>query len=283
MMKYGDRHRHLVEKNGLISKRSHNQSFGETEAESDSENDFFVYNNNNTNSCTSSSETFLAPASPLSPFEQPIEACKRHSVSTLRLNNFVSDSTRQDLKALRKLIFKATSEDVNSNSNSSSNANSNALKLETIAFFDQVEGTQYRRWWYKKENLYHHLEKLSKAAEITLEFHACVEIPADSMSPKSVVDLLKILKADRDVTSIKLSGHLDADSQARCLKSIKNMLKTQDRDWENVQVYTGHNNEGCDCDYQAWRQVMEKYMALFAELYEMHHIPIDLRPTAAAC
>jgi hypothetical protein len=241
----------------LISKRYRQESFAETAVESESDSEDF------------SRESVV----PLSIFQQQIRRLEGSQQSCLQFDNFVSDSTRQDLNELRSLVA------------DSKEAEEASPSLKKICFHDRVQGTHYRRWWYKKENIYHDLQKLCSLRGIELDFHGTVNITADKMTCQSLVALLKSLRSDLDVTSIFLQGHLTAETEASCLKSLKNMLKAQDRDWEQVQVYTGFDNNSnsqSGGDYSAWKTVMEKYMALFAQFYELYKIPIDFRHTARA-
>ena len=176
----------------------------------------------------------------------------------LVLTNFVESATRHDIYALRDVL------------------SNEKLHWKKVQLVDRAPSSDCRRWRYKKDNICHHIKDICASRDIGFEFEASMELVVEEMpSFKKVVDMISQVEKDNEITQLTLRGNLDDVQAEQVFQLLTSLFSKDDRSWVKVRInvsFGGHDV----LQYQQWKQTMEEYAALFAQMKWQYSIPIDM-------
>ena len=182
---------------------------------------------------------------------------QQKKITKVTLQDFVGRYERDDILALHDII----------------RLDERAWKV--IKFQDNVEGANYRRWQFKKENVRRFLSQADKDERIPIVFEALLEIDMDEMPLKAILDLLRLVRKDPTFGSIRFTGALNHKDMKTLVGYVLIMLQEDIRNWKGVVFRFSFDGEGSD-DYEQWDQQVKESKRRLKAVGALKGIPVSV-------
>jgi hypothetical protein len=104
-----------------------------------------------------------------------------------------------------------------------------------ITFVDTIQGSQYRRWQYKKDTLLRRLKKsILIVDDIGVQFETRLDI--SGMTPKVILAVLAQVPNDLDIIQIHVCGDIPYAGIPQVMDALVALIERQDRTWQGIFV-----------------------------------------------
>jgi hypothetical protein len=169
-----------------------------------------------------------------------------HRVTKITFRDFVERSETNDIRFLAEIL-------------------DHTRPWRLVKFADKIDGSDYRRWLFKKGNVWRHIKNVVTKREIPVLFHTKLIINVDElMSPShqnALSSLLSAVKKDQDVTSVVVKGCVDQAELRATVDGLVPLMLCDQRRWKSVVFRFAYKGNDSDHDiiYDKWME--ELYLA----------------------
>lgn len=216
-------------------------------------------------SSTCSTSFASSTSSPHSALAQQLFQIEYDAENTnIVLYNFVLDATREDLFRLRDLL------------------DEDSRPWRSICFLEHTTMPGLRRFHFKKEWVYRHLQAVVHSKHIHVEFKCRLDICFQDFTAEHLVSVLEDeVSGDAEITKLYMTGTLDLKKAQQVLPTLMRLLCFDDRSWRAVALRISYDADGDDeasleANYQRWQDVVQRYKRILTELAMEQRIPIGV-------
>lgn len=174
------------------------------------------------------------------------------TIRRVTLQDFIQRYERDDLRALYDIL------------------GCDSRKWKSIKFMDTVDGDNYRRWLFKKENLRRALEKHCQKVPIIFEEH--IKVDMDEMPSAKIAALLKAVKKDLHVRTLSFDGFLNHKEVTPVIKSLVKLLDSDQRRWKKIVLRCSFDGE----EFDEWNAKIQQAKKLLGDITSERGVPIVL-------
>ncbi|CAB9524928.1 expressed unknown protein [Seminavis robusta] len=215
-----------------------------------------------TDSCcptTTSSEVFAKACSFFGEELQIVRDNER--ITKVTLQDFIERYEREDLLALTDIVRTST------------------RRWKTLKFVETIDGTNYRRWQFRKDNLRRALEQAIQESpqeenkKFPIAFQEHLKIDMDEMTREGIVNVLKEVQKNRYVTSISIEGFLTYQNVESVVGPLVRLLTKGDRRWKDVVLRVSFDGDAT-LDYPQWDMKVTMAKVRLEEVSHNLRVPI---------
>ncbi|CAB9498789.1 expressed unknown protein [Seminavis robusta] len=207
----------------------------------------------NCQSCHQEVHDRCSLASQLEHVKQEIDILKLH------LNNFVLNACPPQVAEMKDLILH------------------DGRPWELIEFHDTVEGSNYRRWRFKRGAVDRRVRALKKElGSINVRFVTRVEIDFDKMDKDAVVSLLQALEKDRNVITLVFRGHISEAEIDDIVTAVEDLTTCDERVWDAI-LFHPSNDERKGHAHFVWKRTLLAASLRLQCLAHTYALPVAFR------
>lgn len=178
------------------------------------------------------------------------------TIRRVTLQDFVQRYERDDILALHDILT------------------NHQRKWKVIKFQDTIEGANYRRWVFKKENLRRALEQSCvDQEEVPVVFEEHIKIDMDDMPGSKIAALLKDIERDTHVCALSFDGFLNHQDVDSVVKSLVQLLAADGRRWKKIVIRCSFDGE----EFDEWVNQVGKAKRQLENLAIQFGIPIFMK------
>jgi hypothetical protein len=185
-------------------------------------------------------------------------------VTKVNLCNFIGRYEQDELLALTKILRTST------------------RQWKCIEFEDQVEGTNYRRWLFRRDHVRSALRNALAEQErrlshkVPIYFEERLKIDIDELPLEAIGSVLKEVEKDRCVRELTMEGLLAYQDVESVIGPLVSLLSRGDRNWKRVVIRVSFDGDVFS-DFPKWEAEVHFAKFRLDEMSAYRNIPIDFQ------